>query len=75
MEGFQNPTNTKEKAAKRLRFGEEVISIFGVDDVFENLYLNGWKPSDERFEEVLLAALVPAKNFVQLQKIALVESA
>jgi hypothetical protein len=63
MEGFQNSTtDNKEKAEKLLRFGEETISVFGVDDVFEDLYFDGWKPSDERFEKVLLAALREAGN-------------
>ncbi len=51
MGAFQNPNGNGKKAETRLRFGEETISVFGLEGVFETLYFDGWKPSDERFEE------------------------
>ncbi len=62
MGAFQNSTGNCRKVETRLRFGEETISVFGVEGVFEALYFDGWKPSDERFEEVLLALLHEAGN-------------
>ncbi len=59
------------RIARLVRVGERDVALFGVEQIIESLYLEGWDPAEPALAEAIIERLLDAGNGIpQGQEVA-----